>query len=449
MEELLRVNLNVFSFHDDEGRSKYPFYISPKAHPLTIDLLYWKGHYATIKTFSRFAADTNKHMHKLLWCKRCMTHFNLPKHLENHMRFCEGPDFCKPFYTLPPYGKKVKFQNTRYQLRLPFAIYADFEAINTKPDADDLKKGRYQKQIPCSVGYKLISTFNELQKPFKKRTGADCVQWFINKIKKLSKNCLEFLFDEKRLIMTEEDDVKHEAASECYICSRPFDEQKTKLRKVRDHDHYTGKYRGAAHSMCNLALRRTYKIPVFFHNFRGYDAHLISQAMGDFKGDKISVIGQGMEKYLSLSLGKHIIFKDSLMFLNSSLERLGKNLLAGGKVQFRHLLKECDNYSAAQIDLLLRKGVYPYDYMNDWARFKETQLPPKTSFYNKLHGADCSDEDYAHAQLVWKEFECKTIEDYHDIYLKSKMIRLTNLVPLLAFQITHQAVKGLVNFIAV
>ena len=166
-------------------------------------------------------------------------------------------------------------------------------------------------------------------------------------------------------------------------------------------------------------LRKTYKIPVFFHNFRGFDGHIIARAMGEFKNQKLSVIGQGMEKYLTLSFGYHLQFKDSYMFLSASLQQLGKNLLSGGREKFAHLKKEFPGLPDDKLDLLLRKGVYPYEYMNSWDRFKEQQLPPRDKFFSKLVNAGIS-EEYQHAQRVWTDFDCRTMQDYHDLYLKSR-----------------------------
>ena len=188
--------------------------------------------------------------------------------------------------------------------------------------------------------------------------------------------------------------------------------------QVRDHDHITGRYRGAAHSRCNLQLRKTYKIPVFFHNFRKYDAHLLVNGLKLFPDEKLGVIGQGLERYLTLSLGEHIVFKDSLMFMNASLDRLGKNLLAAGRHHFTHLLKEFDGTPDASIDLL-RKGIYPYDYMNDMVRFNETTLPPRENFFTMLRDQECNEQDYTHATKVGSTFNCTTMKDYHDLYLKS------------------------------
>ena len=76
--------------------------------------------------------------------------------------------------------------------------------------------------------------------------------------------------------------------------------------------------------------------------------------------------------------------------------------------------------------LLLRKGVYPYEHMNNWEKFKENMLPPKEAFYSNLNLEDISDEDYTHAQKVWDVFEMNNIGDYHDFYVQSDTLLLAN-----------------------
>ena len=76
--------------------------------------------------------------------------------------------------------------------------------------------------------------------------------------------------------------------------------------------------------------------------------------------------------------------------------------------------------------LLLRKGVYPYEYMDSWEKFDETTLPPKEAFYSNLNLEDISDEDYAHAQKVWDVFEIKNRVEYHDLYVQSDTLLLAD-----------------------
>ena len=105
----------------------------------------------------------------------------------------------------------------------------------------------------------------------------------------------------------------------------------------------------------------------------------------------------------------------------SSLDALSKNLSK----------EQCKNvgarYSALQLDLLLRKGVYPYEYVDSLERLDETQLPPRSAFYSRLNDSGISKEDYEHAQTVWKEFNCKTLRNYHDLYNVSDVLLLTNI----------------------
>ena len=158
--------------------------------------------------------------------------------------------------------------------------------------------------------------------------------------------------------LSEEDQKQFEEARQCYLCHNDFT---IKDYKVRDHDHLTGAYRGAAHRSCNLKLTQQYKIPVFFHNFKGYDSHLLVWGLAKDKNSKISVIGQGLEKYLLIQWGAHLEFKDSLQFLPASLERLVKNLKTCDTDKFNHLRKSFPNASPRQLELLKQKGVYPYD----------------------------------------------------------------------------------------
>ena len=184
----------------------------------------------------------------------------------------------------------------------------------------------------------------------------------------------------------------------------------------------TGKYRGAAHSACNLKLRldpKTTTVPVVFHNLRGYDSHLLMQAISKVEG-KVTCIPNNTEKYISFSLGQ-LRFIDSAQFLLASLDRL---VSANQPEAFRATAKyEPDKEKRS---LLFRKGVYPYEYMDYWGRFAELQLPPKEAFYSKLSDEHISDSDYGHAQKVWETFECRNLGDYHDLCLRTDVLLLAD-----------------------
>ena len=227
---------------------------------------------------------------------------------------------------------------------------------------------------------------------------------------------------------------KYKKATKCHICYKPFTQT---TQKVRDHCHYTGLYRGPAHSLCNLKYKIPSYIPVVFHNLSGYDAYLFIRELGAHTSD-MEVIAKNKEDYISFSIKvpveKYIDkngeekdklielrFVDSFKFMSSSLDSLTKNLVGSGKRLFGF-----EDYSELQYHLLTRKGVYPYEYINSWDQFEETQLPPMNSFYSNLNMSSISEDDYQRAQRVWTEFGICNLGDYHDLYLKTDVALLAN-----------------------
>ena len=139
-----------------------------------------------------------------------------------------------------------------------------------------------------------------------------------------------------------------EEQTEWYPCGKPFSEKESGLKKVRDHWHYTGKFRGALHSKCNLRLQKTKVIPVFFHNLEGYDSHLFVKRLADTDGD-VNCIPHNEEKHITFTKNVwcdvedtksniyiKLKFLDTIHFMASSLEKLVNNLKPD---QFRHTLK--------------------------------------------------------------------------------------------------------------
>ena len=217
---------------------------------------------------------------------------------------------------------QLYFKNWAHTQRSPFVIYADFECILEQVLADETAVGRNshtnreREHRPVAVGLKLVSSRPAFQMPYEviAQDRADdpepVAEKFLRRLLQLEEILLEQLCSSDLLTMSQAEQAKHDAADHCYLCKQRFDDAIAAVdqtwQKVRDHDHYTGRYRGAAHSYCNLQLRRQIKILMFLHNFRGYDSHLIVAAMGKVKdpAHPIRVIGQGLERYLQLCWGK-------------------------------------------------------------------------------------------------------------------------------------------------
>ena len=209
----------------------------------------------------------------------------------------------------------------------PFKIYADFECILKNVDIginNDCFSyiSKHQDHIPCSFAHKLVCIDDKYSKDVVLYRGKNSLFKFIQSIfneYSYCKNIMKKYFN-KNLIMSIKEEEKFEKTEICWICNKLIEND-----KVRDHCHITGKYRGAAHWNCNINMKISKKLPKIFHNLSGYDSHLIIKELSKFNCN-INVIPNGLKKYMNFSLGKNIVFIDSMLFLNSSLDKLVKNL---------------------------------------------------------------------------------------------------------------------------
>ena len=247
-------------------------------------------HYVYIKDYNRLiGSQTNKGTNKLHHCPYCQHGFKhentLNKHLERGCLAVDGQSV-----KLPPKGNKIEFKNHENKFKSPYVIYGDFECLTTKtgcyskpvnPNEQDTSKPftrKYQKHTPS--GYKILVVDDKRNIVTKSiYRGEDCMEKFVLQLAVIQKDLIDSLKVNKPIDMTEQDKNDFKNATECYICNNwkgGFVNGDKCLCKVRDHDHVTGKYRGAAHSECNIKYNtKNIKIPVFFHNLKNYDAHLI------------------------------------------------------------------------------------------------------------------------------------------------------------------------------
>ena len=217
------------------------------------------------------------------------------------------------------------------------------------------------------------------------------------------------------------------------LCEKEFVKSDKKHYKVRDHCHYTGKYRGAAHNICNLRYKIPKEIPVLFHNGSTYDYHfIIKELVKEFDGN-FECLGETTEKYITFSvpIKKKIENKDieityKVKFIDSYSEQYYKKKSNKELIKRFKSTHEFCNKDLNKCILLLRKGVYPYEYMDNWERFNETLLPSKESFYSNLNIENIDDIDYRHGNNVFKRFKLKNLGEYHDLYVQSDTLLLAD-----------------------
>ena len=314
---------------------------------------------------------------------------------------------------------------------------------------------KINKHTPSGYSIFTSCSFDESKNKINYSIGDDCMKNFCKDLREHAMKIINY--EKKRMVpLTTEEKIHYNKQKICYICKKEFNNNDKKQQKVKDHCHYTGKYRGAAHNICNLRYKVPKEIPAVFHNGSTYDYHfIIKELVKEFDGN-FDCLGENTEKYITFSvplkkkmenkasteINYKIKFIHSCRFMSSSLSKLVDNLSEGIhnnkcssceanldyiKIKNEKLLLKCFNcnsyykkkinedlikkfkntYSFCNYDfnkfiLLLRKDVYPYEYMDSWEKFNETSLPSKEDFYSNLNMEDIDDIDYRHGNNVFK-----------------------------------------------
>ena len=379
---------------------------------------------------------------------------------------------------------QLNITKEKKSMKLPFTIYADLECLLEKMSTcqnnpNESSTTKINKHTPS--GYSLFThcSFDNSKNKLNYYRGEDCMKKSCKDLRTHPTKIINY--EKKKMIsLTIKEEIYHNKQNICYICKKEFNKNDKKRQKVRDHCHYTGKYRGAAHNICNLRYKVPKEIPVVFHNGSTYDYHfIIKELVKEFEAN-FECLGKNTEKYITFSVplkmkienkNIEIIYKiqfiDSYRFMSSSLskfvdnlsERIHNNKCAdcescldyvrstkNEKLIFKCF--NCEQYYKKKLNkglikrfastyefcnkdlnkfiLLLRKGVYPYEYVDSWKRFNETSVPSKKDFYSNLNMENIDDIDYRHGNNVFKIFELESLGQYHDLYVQSDKLLLAD-----------------------
>ena len=374
------------------------------------------------------------------YCLNCFHSYRTENKLEAHKKICENHDYCH--VEMPTKNNNIiKYNHGEKSMKLPFIIYADLECLLEKMSAcinnpNESSTTKINKHTPSGYSIFTHCSFDKSKNKLNYYGGKDCMKKFSKDLREHASKIIKY--EKKKMIpLTTEEKIYHNKQKICYICKKEFSNNEKKNYKVRDHCHYTGKYRGAAHNICNLRYKVPKEIPLVFHNGSIYDYHfIIKEVVKEFEGN-FECLGQNTEKYITFSvpikkkienkdfeITYKIKFVESYRFMASSLSKLVDNLSEGihnnkcsdcgsnldyikttAERKNKKLILECYNckqrykkkfnkelikrfastYSFCNNDLnkfifLLRKGVYPYEYMDNWERFNEASFLVKNNF---------------------------------------------------------------------
>ena len=355
VERQNNLTINVFGW--DKGVIVHHISKQPEDMPRINLLLIEKAgkfHYTWIKDLNRLLHDQSKCSNRKHYCDRCLHGNTREDLLEAYKPECrvDRPDSCtywrcrkkvktrRPFRTTTSSCQPLTSSTPTLRLSPPKSW-----DLSSTPRRAILNGHNTTRLVVIATSW--CGVMFQTEPPVEYR-GSNAAEHFLESLQEEERKIKGVLADPKAMRMTREDLHAFRTTETCHVCDKPLEGD-----SVRDHCHITGKYRGAAHNACNLKLRlnpKTTTIPVVFHNLRGFDSHLLMQAISKVEGE-ISCIPNNTEKYISFSLGQ-LRFIDSAQSLLASLDKL---VAANPPEAFQITAQYEPNRERRE--LLMRKGV--------------------------------------------------------------------------------------------
>lgn len=415
-----RINVYTWKVHQFKQSMLVPIRISKIKAKKLVNLLLLNEHYFLIKHFNRLVGSFSSRYHK--FCSSCLSGFQTDSRLLKHEERCLN---FKPSTAILPKENenKLYFRQVEQMMKFPFIMFADFESILEKNNENITDKTTIiQTHKPCAYSLIVVKDDDTIYH-HNSYIGDNCIEVFLRDIKYISLEIQEYLNNYRSMSpLTEDEKIFHMNATECYLCEEKFSEEENSEGwldiKIFDHCHLTGKYRGPAHNSCNLRYQLPQKIPLIFHNLKGYDSHFIIQHLSKKIFSKCQIIPQSSESFISFTLDD-IVFLDSYQFLSESLDKLTQNL-KNSNHDFpitKKIFKDYTKNDNRKIEILFKKGVFPYEYIDSFEKLKFNKLPKKSEFFSKLTQTDVPEEQYLHAMKTWKLFDMKNISEYMYFYV--------------------------------
>lgn len=215
--------------------------------------------------------------------------------------------------------------------------------------------------------------------------------------------------------------VKYESETVCYMCCKKFSADDY---KVRDHDHKTGDFIGAAHRSCNLKRRKQRHLKIFLHNGSAYDFHFLVKALVK-KGNLVKnlyVLPFNMERFRMIKFNS-FIFLDSIAFLQAGLSTLSDDLKNSGHdypiIRQTDLVLTNGVFDPEKFHMVLQKGIFCYDYCSSLRKMDKTKsLPPIHAFYSSIQESSVTEREYFFACQVWQKFKINNLTEYAMLYCR-------------------------------
>ena len=264
-----------------------------------------KWHYFVVKNLSGLFKGITSNHYGDFYCLNCFHSYRTKNKLEAHKKICENHDYCHVKRPTKD-NNIIKYNHGEKFMKLPFLIYADLEWLLEKMSTcqnnpNKSSSTKINKHTPSGYSIFTSCSFDGSKNKINYYRGDDCMKKFCNDLREHAMKIINY--EKKRMVpLTTEEKIHYNKQKICYICNKEFNNNDKKQQKVKDHCHYTGKYRGAAHNICNLRYKVPKEISVVFHNSSTYDYHfIIKELVKEFDGN-FDCLGENTEKYITFSV---------------------------------------------------------------------------------------------------------------------------------------------------
>ena len=285
----------------DENENYVPLRVPGAKYEKVVHLFYFsdgeKSHYACVGSIScLLSSSISKINQKVNICHYCLSLVSKIG-LEEHVRFCSKHEPMK--VTMPEEGEKCYFKDYKSTMWLPVVIYADFETLHKKVDETHGQTKLISKHIPCAYSIVVVSDLPNFQMEPISYVGENAERKFVKDLEDIRDKFHNKFARSRKMIFGSEERAKYDLQKECFACGEEFTFNHEKGCKVRDHCHFTGKFRGALHNVCNLKAKRSWRIPIFFHNLSSFDSHLFVKELSDDGNTNVNAIPENEQRYIS------------------------------------------------------------------------------------------------------------------------------------------------------
>ena len=445
----LNLKVNIL-FRSYTGKCIYPYEFGLGSGKKIVNLLmiYRKtgsNHFLLITNVNKYLRQIYKSPNgttsyqRSFFCLHCLNSFSSQKILTEHEENCIIHKPRKE--VVPTEGNNIiKFKNFERQHPLEYIAFLDFECVLPKKDnycsicsslkckCDASFTDIISEQKPIAYNFLVLGPNDKViheHSYFGDNAGFNVIEHLLCEEKRWIKNLLD---NSKEMLFTHDDFLKHESATNCYICDRSFVDED--IVKCRDHSHISAKYLGAACNRCNLRRQKPNKLKIFIHNGSRYDFHFLVSALGDFGNEiqKIKILPYNGENFRTLSFNS-FEFIDSLAFLQAPLAQLCSDLKNTEHdysiLKQTYLVKTNGVFDKEKYDMVLEKSFFPYEFCTSLQQMTSIKkIPKQKHFYSSLTEEGISKENYNFAKKVWKKFNCKNLLQYTNLYCKIDTVLL-------------------------